>query len=361
MTSPLPNPLPRGERGRVAIIGAGLSGAACANAFANKGCNVTVYEQAALPAAGASGVPIAMFAPSVSADDAPHSRLLRQGVHKLMDEVRRLTKDGLLVKGADWALTGVLERCIRGDKQLPSIWLGPQDPQGLQSRIAGDAYSISPAGHAVSKKKDVQSIWHPMAGWVNLKRLIAAWLAHPHITLKTEHSVSDIKGLQADVIIVACGYQTPEVLPNLKMALQPIRGQLEWGTSIDGAGMADARHISPVNGMGHFISTPSVWVAGATFQRDERELAPRAKDVDLNFEKLAILMPKLSKSDLAALRARSTSWVGVRTAQKNRQPLVQKVADGSHENVWICSGLGSRGLSLAALCAGQLVERVLSA
>jgi tRNA 5-methylaminomethyl-2-thiouridine biosynthesis bifunctional protein len=335
----------------IAIIGAGLAGAACANAFAHKGYSVVVYEQASASAAGASGVPIAMFAPSISSDDAPHSRLLRSGVHLLLDELHRLTDDGLLTEGADWAMTGVLERCLRGDKKLPSTWLEPQDPLGLQSRVLGEPYTVRPAGHT-------QEILHGSAGWVNPKRLIAAWLAHPNIQLRAGERIDDFKILDDDVIVAALGYQTPLLVSSLKAHLQPIRGQVEWGNNPVRAESDEAEVAFPINGMGHFIQTPSAWVAGATFQRDETDLTPRAKDVDLNFEKLKTLLPELGKAYRIRLREKSTSWVGVRVAQKNRQPLIIQPDASGHPQLWVCTGLGSRGLSLAALCASTLLSSV---
>ncbi len=330
----------------VAIIGAGLAGAACASAFAHAGYRVSVYERGDTWAAAASGVPIALFAPSVSSDDAAHSRLLRRGVHVLLGELRRLTSAGLLLEGWDWALTGVRERCIRGNKTLPRVWLEPQDLPHLQSQVLPN-----PVGNA-------QELWHGAAGWVNPVRLIEAWLAHPNITMRTNERIHDLQTLSADIVLVACGYQSPDLLPALADALQPIRGQVEWGTqTVQSALSADMLKL-PVNGMGHFISARGAWLAGATFQRDEVDLAPCRKDIDKNFAKLALLCPELSALDLTKLCAASKSWVGVRAAQKNRLPITEKLSTPTHLNVWVCAGLGSRGLSLAALCASRLLAGV---
>lgn len=333
----------------VAIIGAGLAGAACASAFANRGYSVIVYEQSPTTASGASGVPIAMFAPSISSDDAPHSRLLRNGVNLLLEELRRLTNEGLLTEGADWAMTGVLERCIRGEKKLPTAWLEPQDPLGLASRVLGKPMPMWPAG-------DVPELFHPMAGWVNPKRLVAAWLSHPNNHLKTRERIDDLSQLQADVVVIACGYETCKLLPGLQGVLQPIRGQVEWGCGGDFDKLSLNGLVHPINGMGHFIQASHIWVAGATFQRDESDLTPRATDVELNFEKLERLLPELERPYLISLRDASQSWVGVRAAQKNRQPLIQRIENSQHPNTWVCAGLGSRGLSLAALCASRLLD-----
>jgi tRNA 5-methylaminomethyl-2-thiouridine biosynthesis bifunctional protein len=322
----------------VAIVGAGLAGAACANAFALAGFKATVFERGAAPAAGASDVPLAMFAPSVSADDAPHSRLLRRGVHLLMTELQRLTAAGRLVEGIDWAQTGVLERCIRSDKKLPSTWLEPQDPPALQSRRLTKPSAERPV-----------ELLHGAAGWVRPDRLIAAWLDHPSIAVQTRSSIhhwDELIALPFDVIVVAAGHQSAQLVPALADVLQPIRGQVEWGVS-SGASQ-------PINGMGHWIEGSGRWLCGATFQRDESELAPRARDVDLNFGKLTVLRPELGKPELARLRTESTSWIGVRVAQKNRAPLILQPHPIEHPNLWVCTALGSRGLSLAALCSQQL-------
>lgn len=299
-----------------------------------------MFESGRAPAASASGVPLAMFAPSISADDAPHSRLLRRGVHVLLDELQRLTAAGLLKDGEDWAMTGALERCIRTDKKLPVTWLEPQDPPALQSRVLAN-----PSAEGVTE------LFHGAAGWVNPSRLVAAWLAHCAITVHTQThiaSLDDVRLPAADRVVVACGYQTPHLEPSVATRLQPIRGQVEWGHA-----SATSR---PINGMGHWIEGAGRWLAGATFQRGESDVAVRRKDVDLNFEKLSMLRPELDKSLINGLRAQSQSWVGVRITQKNRAPLVARIASLQHPQVWICTGLGARGLSLAALCARQLLH-----
>jgi len=337
-------PQPKAALKTVAIVGAGLAGAACASTLARAGYCVTVYEQAQRTAAGASGVPLALFAPSISADDAPHSRLLRRGVHLLLSELQRLTLAGRLSEGLDWSLMGVRERTIRVVKRLPLQWLEPLDLPELQSRMMSE-----------------REIFHGAAGWVNPERLIDAWLNETEtefpIKVKTSARIESFADLDADAVIVACGYQTPSLLPSLNTTLQPIRGQVEWGA-------LEPLKIEPLktqvfngclehafNGMGHWIATQNIWLAGATFQRDEVSLLPTIKDADKNFEKLATLLPELAKPCLDELRSHAQSWVGVRTAQKNRQPLMAQPDREAYPNLWVSTGLGSRGLSLAALCA----------
>ena len=65
---------------RVAIIGAGIAGAWAARAFVRRGCEVTVYDQAAAPGSGASGNPLALVMPRLDAGDGPRrARCWRRG------------------------------------------------------------------------------------------------------------------------------------------------------------------------------------------------------------------------------------------------------------------------------------------
>ena len=65
---------------RCAVIGAGISGAALADAMARRGWAVTVFDTQPQPAQGGSGVPAALVAPLPSADDNPATRLTRHGL-----------------------------------------------------------------------------------------------------------------------------------------------------------------------------------------------------------------------------------------------------------------------------------------
>ena len=73
------------------------------------------------PAGGASGLPVGLVVPHVSADDSPRSRMSRSGTQLMLQHARHL-----LTAGEEWAPSGVRE-------------------------------------HRVTASSDV---WHPMAGWI---------------------------------------------------------------------------------------------------------------------------------------------------------------------------------------------------
>jgi tRNA 5-methylaminomethyl-2-thiouridine biosynthesis bifunctional protein len=122
----------------------------------------------------------------------------------------------------------------------------------------------------------------------------------------------------------------------------------------------------PVNGQGHLICGVPMppgqalgWLTGAGFDEP-----PALKDVQAlhrsNFERLDGLLPGAS----AALRqewqaGRVQAWQGVRCVGRTRLPVVRRLSAPSHHtDIWVCTAMGSRGLSWAALCGELLAAAV---
>ena len=154
-----------------AVIGAGLAGSSVAQALARRGWQVTVLDTAIAPADGASGVPVGLLAPHVSADDSPRSRLARAGIRLTLQQAR-----ALLVQGQDWDATGVLERRLAGPLRLPAFW----QPHGLAwSAPAPQGWTHTAWGSGLPAPS--AALWHAQAGWIKPAALIRAWLAQPGV------------------------------------------------------------------------------------------------------------------------------------------------------------------------------------
>ncbi|MET3440922.1 tRNA 5-methylaminomethyl-2-thiouridine biosynthesis bifunctional protein [Variovorax paradoxus] len=343
--------------GRCAVIGAGLAGAAVAASLARRGWQVTVFDAADRPAAGASGLPVGVLAPHVSPDDALLSRLTRAGIRATWLEL-----DRLLEEGRDWRASGVLERRPEGDTRVPAGW----SENGPNESWPASAAQLSSAGLSA----DAPALWHARAGWVRPSRLIEAWLREPGIEFRGNAAVARLSRsavgwqlldaadrllAEADRVVVAAGYESGRFAPSLP--LQPVRGQVAWGRMADDLALP----ATPLNGDGHLIArVPEnegalLWLAGATFDRDSTNLAPQAADADANRERLERLHPGAAAALAPAFEhGEAETWVGVRCASGDRRPLVGPLADAG---LWACTALGSRGLSFAALCAELLAAQ----
>jgi tRNA 5-methylaminomethyl-2-thiouridine biosynthesis bifunctional protein len=347
--------------------------------LAQRGWQVTVLDQGAEPAAGASGLPVGLVAPHVSADDRALSRLSRSGVRTTLRRAQTLLQAGL-----DWQLSGVLEHRVKDSRDLPPDWLVPDSPGQHWSRPASAA-ELNAAGLAA----DCPAHWHAQAGWVRPAALVRAMLAQVGITWCGQRRVArllrstagwhllDGQGqelAQAELVVLAAGYDTLALLQELEPAAQasspqalplnPLRGQITWGLMPPDADTTAPLPPFPVNGLGSFISglaTPEgrAWYVGSSFERGCALAVVRPQDNLSNLEKLQTLLPLTA----ARLQAQGQtqhlrSWTAVRCTVPDRVPVVGPWDVARHPGLWLCTAMGARGLTLATLCGELLAAQL---
>ncbi len=144
-------------------------------------------------------------------------------------------------------------------------------------------------------------------------------------------------------------------------AMQAVHGSVSLGP--DTAAPA-APAAPPMNGSGSWIAgvpTPTgrYWYAGASYERDWQHLQNDAAQHASNLQRLSNLSTTAAHAMAAALADNAMGlWRGTRCVTHDRLPLVGPLEATSAPGLWICAGMGSRGLSLAALCAELLVSYI---
>jgi tRNA 5-methylaminomethyl-2-thiouridine biosynthesis bifunctional protein len=337
------------------VVGAGISGASVAHAMARRGWRVTVLDAAQLVAAGASGLPVGLVVPHISADDSPRSRLSRVGARLMLQHA-----SDLLTRGVDWDLSGVHE-------------------------------------HRFTDGPDHR---HAQAGWIQPTALVKAWLNHDLIAVRYGAEVHSLQrtdtdwSLQnaartelsrADVVIFANAYNARALLGSDAMAahraptlpltlndLQAVHGTATLGRFPDGVELG-ADSTGPHNGHGCFIPVPSPgapgwWLAGSTFEPDaeptpstlrDHRLASLVSQHAANLERLQQLLPSVGRALADQFQGDSAqSWSGTRCVTHDRLPLAGPVdAEGSN-GLWMHVGMGARGLTFSALGAEWIAARI---
>ncbi len=361
------------------VIGAGLAGAAVASSLARRGWSVTVLDAAGQPASGASGLPVGLLVPHTSPDDGPLSRLSRSGVRMTFEQVERL-----LQTGEEFSRTGVLERHVDGEpKRLPAAWTR----EWAQAANAWSYPARPDQLQAAGVPAESAGLWHTQAGWIKPAALVRAWLAAPGVTWRAgakatqvvplrPNTVSDLTGwevmdangkqlAQAHLVVIASGYASQALAATASvepLALQPIRGQVSLGLHARYSS-ASTLPAFPVNGHGGFLSAiPSdkgaFWLMGSTYQRDELAPSVKQQDHDENFGRLQTLLPQAAAALADGFDADcAQAWAGIRCATPSRLPLLKHARTLSNAPLWICAGMGSRGLTFAALCAELLAAQ----
>lgn len=367
-----------------AVIGAGLAGASVAAALALRGWQVRVLDQADEPAAGASGLPVGLVVPHVSADDCALSRLSRSGVRLMLQQARHK-----LQQGQDWDATGTLERRLDGSPGLPMDW----PAQGRDwSREAAQHPSTATWYRTLGQDattSQTAAIWHTRAAWLKPARLVQSWLAQPGVKFQGKAQVSTIRksgnewellDAQGQVLTRACrvifanacgaiplleklhaALPLMGLLLNQLPTMQGVRGQLSWAMH-SGAPVA-AFPPFPVNGAGSVIpvvpmNEGAAWFVGSSYQPDNRPPSSDEINHAANLERLKQLIPRLGHV-LASQFAPGLihAWKNTRCVTSDRLPLVGPLYKADDPTLWICAGMGSRGLSFSVLCAELLAAR----
>jgi tRNA 5-methylaminomethyl-2-thiouridine biosynthesis bifunctional protein len=360
---------------RCIVIGAGLAGAAVAASLARRGWQVTVLDAASTPAAGASGLPAGVLAPHVSPDDSLLSRLSRSGIRAMLQQAENLLKSG-----CDWSPTGVLEHCIEHARKLPAAWQSGQ-PLADAARDWTTLATAEQLEHC-GLPPETPALWHVRAGWIKPASLVLAWLATPGVTWRGQANarqlmrqadqwqVLDAAGqvlAQAELVVLAAGHGSGALAESAgqapPLALQAIRGQASWGLHAPGTAEAmPAFAAFPVNGHGSLVPAVPLaegmaWVTGSTFERDTSSLEIRPEDEQYNFSKLQTLLPSAAKALANQFDSHQVQgWAGVRCATPSRLPSLGPLE--GVPDVWVSSGMGSRGLTFSALCAELLAARL---
>ncbi|NJM44599.1 MAG: FAD-dependent oxidoreductase, partial [Brachymonas sp.] len=120
-----------------------------------------------------------------------------------------------------------------------------------------------------------------------------------------------------------------------------------------------------INGNGHFIGGVAAqneqskfWLSGATYERESHESldVQQAASLQANLNRLQKLLHAAQFQAIQAQFEASQvqSWQGIRCTTSDRLPIVGQLQAGLH----VCTAMGSRGLSFAALCAEVLAQEV---
>lgn len=323
---------------RIAIIGAGIAGAATAHALAARGHEVIVFEAAAAPAQGASGNHAGVFRPLPSADDSRLSRLLRAGF--LLGRQRFAALPGVKL---GWTGALHLARDARHEDTQRRIAAGlPAD----FCRFVEREQARQLAGWPV----ELGGWWFPQAGWINPPSLIRALLEG--IEVRHGQRIDSLAGIDADdidAVVLANGHEAPALLPDFKLPIRPGRGLVslipEDATPPFDIVATRVGYVTP--------AVDGLRCAGATTQIGDTDPAPRLDDHRENLLRLDMILPGFGKTlDPARLDGR----VAFRPMSPDRLPIVGPLS--ASEGLWIVNGLGARGLVFASICAELLACQI---
>jgi tRNA 5-methylaminomethyl-2-thiouridine biosynthesis bifunctional protein len=219
--------------------------------------------------------------------------------------------------------------------------------------------------------------------------LVRAWLKLPGIAFKSQTCVTALRkqgGLwevlgsnqqvlcTAEHVVLANACGALELLNTCQQdqvelathvahlpAMHGMRGLLSWAKHTRPPEGVYPPH--PVNGSGSIVpDVPmdggSAWFMGSSYQPANQTERSDQANHDINYAHLQQLLPQLAKhlsADFSTYQVHC--WKGTRCVTSDRLPAVGPVEAGPNPSLWMCAGLGSRGLSFSVLCAELLAAR----
>lgn len=391
---------PQAAAGRHALVlGAGLAGCASVAALAAQGWRTTLVDRGPGLATEASGNPAGLFHGIVHAGDGLHARFHRACALQAQRTIARLLADEGPKAPSQGAVDGLL-RLETGlsleamQALLQQLGLPDDHVQALDA-----AQASARAGLPITSP----AWFHHAGGWVRPRWLAQRWreAAGAQCTFMPHTEAAQLNAdeqgwtlrdadhrviARAPVLVLANGVDArrllgPLGLPAQACPIEPVRGQIAL-LDRAGAGATQASHPwrapnCPLVGSGYLL--PAVddrLVFGATSQPGDLDATVRDEDHRLNLERLAGLSPALAQAatlSVASLQGR-TGW---RCVSRDRLPLIGAVPEawvGGPSGDWdqprfvpragglyLCTGLGSRGITVAALAAELLAATVTGA
>jgi tRNA 5-methylaminomethyl-2-thiouridine biosynthesis bifunctional protein len=356
---------------RVAVVGAGLAGAAAARALATQGLAVQVFERRPGIAQETSGNLGGLFHAIVHRHDGPHARWLRAAAVQAERVLRPLIESG--------AVPGSIRGLLRGERAL--------DVAAMQALIERMALPPEHVQVRAEVLPDGRPAWfYPGGGWVSPAALSALWLARSDIDCRLGTAVHRLQagdgGWQlfdadehclatVDAVVLCNAADAARLLGQPGWPLQRVRGQ----TTLLPAHAPDLPDLPaltwPVADGGYALRLDDGRVlCGATAQPGDDDRSLRNDDHASNLAVLRHLTGWAGAPDLAALPGR----VGWRLQSDDRLPLLGAVPDAlargtrrldqprfvpRQPGLYLFAALGSRGITQAVL-GGEILASLVT-
>mgnify|MGYP000163738504 FL=1 len=325
----------------VAVIGAGIAGAAMVRAFERAGVRTHLFE-AEHVGAGASGNPAALMTPRLDAGAGVAGMLHAQAYRHALGVYHRETPHAILAEGVMQLETAPADS-RRFDIVAQQDLFEPQDFERLDVAHASDR---------LGEPAHVGGLWMAHALSLEPSSVLQTWLgtviqgAVSSLQRRPDGQwiLRDGQGTvlaQVDQVFVTAGAGASLLLNDLPFV--PVRGQASW---TEGGALLNTAAAWG----GYAVPTRSGVLYGATHDRGETQTDIRAGDNDRNRAVLEAGLPVLAgQLEGRAVQARAS----LRATVPDQLPVVGQIPD--QPGLMVLGALGSRGFTLAPLLAEHLV------
>ncbi|MCF2947992.1 bifunctional tRNA (5-methylaminomethyl-2-thiouridine)(34)-methyltransferase MnmD/FAD-dependent 5-carboxymethylaminomethyl-2-thiouridine(34) oxidoreductase MnmC [Paraglaciecola aquimarina] len=368
----------------IAIIGGGIAGANCAYALAKKGLQATIYCKESQLAQGASGNPQGGFYPQLNAEASVASQIQVSAFTYAARLYKQLLADGFNYSH-DWCGTLLMAFNDKVTTRYQKMVSNQTWPESLIHWVDNQQASDKANMHI-----PYSGLFVPSAGWINPPELTQALIKAAQTQVITNHQLMSLDRdanqwcltwqnqtlTQADIVIFTTGSDSVDMPYLEELPFRLVRGQVEaipTNNELDKLStvLCHKGYFTP-NWQGHHA-------LGSTYVKEDRSCEYRQSEQSLN---LGMHQRSLDKCDwIHNIQAEGKGRAAIRASTPDHLPMVGAVPNVEqqkqqyqdlykalpshcyptaidHPNLFMLTGLGSRGLSTAPLSAEILASQI---
>lgn len=327
---------------QIAVIGAGIAGLSTAWAFAQRGHQVTIYDQSA-PLSGGSGNPLALLNPKLCPVEQSAEHLMTLAWQHALNHYQKF-KAFRPIQVNQLALKNP-EQLLGLADEYPAEILAVQDTESQELQTAFPSLKLLEAGAVSPHQLRDEVLQHANIQYEQAK------ISHIEAATKPQ-LFSDKQDLgEFDHVIVCTARETAQFFADYPV-LKPIRGQVSW---MNNQAQPLSQNIAYSYGGYCMQLDAEHLILGASFYPGRDDIEVLAEDHVHNYELIHSVFPEYAATlpDVATWQGRAS----VRAQSQDYFPLLGKMK--ADEEIYSFAGLGSKGFLFAPLCSEILAVQIL--
>src|SRR3954451_360278 len=332
----------------VAVIGAGITGCACAHALAQTGHSVCVYDARGI-GEGASGRNGGFALRGAAARyDVARETYGADAARELWRRTEAALDDLESVAGDAFRRTGSLRLAADVEERV--------EIEAEDEALRDDGFDVEWKDELTHLRPDFRgAIFHPPDGALQpagLVQRLATRAAEAGVAFTEHHRVDSLDELDAEQIVIATDGSGRGLLPELDEALWPARGQV-IATAPLRERLFDCPHYAR-HGFDYWQQLPDGRVVLGGFR--DFSILTEMTDDETPTEPIQQALDAFLVELLGELPEVTHRWAGIFGLTQDLLPLVGPVP--GQDGVWVAAGYSGHGNVLGLLC-GELVAGAL--
>lgn len=353
----------KGQKKKIAVIGAGLAGASMAYVLRGRGMNVDVYDPNGI-ASGASGNPLGLINPKLTAQQSPETDFYASAYALTLRVLKGLYQTH---PGIAFRQCGAFHPAMDNEKQkrqsayLKNLWWHSDHMHPVTRSMTEEITGV-PLGY--------DGIFFPDAACVNPRALCTAYLDGAPVERLGVTGIEHTDGhwvLTADdgsrkegydSVVLANGWKVKDFAQTAWLPIHTTAGQISVFEPTE-----RTRALRCNLHFGGYLSPArdGIQLLGATFKPWDDEAEVTQDDHAENLQKLATLDAALAQGiDITDGRA------SLRTSSQDRLPVIGQVPDAQqwqdaqsyHGGLYVSTAHGSHGIISSLMAAYDLAAQI---